>query len=142
MKKLQLPLTTVVVGTFALPIGLALFDSIDHIKSVTVSTVCLEGGHLRDPLGICSAEHGYETMVFLAGCKLFGVFTAKYSTESDARKGHRSVIRKLLHRTLPLAIDLLYYANWVEKTGSANAPQPGPSMSAEKSGNAKGPSAN
>jgi hypothetical protein len=82
----------------------------DYPTWAEISTVCLEGGHLEDPLGWCEPEHGYETMVFLDGCWFFSVFTQKYKTRKQAAMGHDSIIGRLLSGTLPLAIPLGYYS--------------------------------
>lgn len=99
-------------GAFALPMGLSLFKKHERVSGVCVSTVCLEDGHLEGPPGWCAPEHGYETMVFLDGCSLFSVFTAKYETREEAELGHRSVITRLLAGDLPLAIALPVYFAW------------------------------
>ena len=98
-------------GFFGLPIGLRFLqrEAGELPKWIEVSTVCLEGGHLEDPLGICEPEHGYETMVFLEDCSFFSVFTAHYETREQAEEGHRSAIEKLIDGELPLAIQLKYY---------------------------------
>lgn len=83
-----------------------------HAKKVVVSTVLLEGAHLRDQLSICSPEHGYETMVFLDGCTFFSLFTAKYKTRTEASRGHASTVRKLRSGKLPLAITIGCYFAW------------------------------
>lgn len=106
--------STTVKGAFALPLGIRFLghEVCDHPKSVDVSTVCLEGGQLEDPLGILAPEHGYETMVFLEGCSFFSLFTAKYETREQAADGHKEVVAKLLSRELPLSIPLPYYSVW------------------------------
>lgn len=102
---------TKVAGVFAIPLGIAFLNHErgDYPKWVEVSTVCLEGGHLEDPLHMCEPEHGYETMVFLEGCSFFSLFTAKYETRDEAADGHQSTVRRLLSGDLPLAIPLRYY---------------------------------
>lgn len=104
--------TTKVTGLFGLPMGIRFLqrEIMDSPKSVLVSTVCLDGGNLEDPLGICEPENGYETMVFLDGCTFFSLFTAKYANRDDAAGGHRSVVERLLAKELPLAIPLGYYS--------------------------------
>jgi hypothetical protein len=105
---------TIVSGCFGLPLGIKFFDrkGIPAPKSVTVSTVCLNGVHMQDPLHICSPETGYETMVFLEDCTFFSLFTVKYDTRRKAVQGHKSTVRKLLARKLPLAIHLEHYYAW------------------------------
>lgn len=98
-------------GFFMLPMGLNLYrrEAGSGSEFIEVSTVCLENGHLEDPLGICEPEHGYETMVFLDGCSFFSLYTAKYKTRRQALAGHRSAIKQLLAEKLPLAIELNHY---------------------------------
>lgn len=81
---------------------------------VEVSTVCLKGAHLRDPIGVLSPEYGYETMVFLDGCTFFSLYTAKYKTQQQAARGHNAVVRKLHSHTLPLAIQITYYRTFTD----------------------------
>lgn len=102
---------TIVEGVFGLPIGIKFLSREvgDHPRTVTVSTVCLDGGHLEDPLGICDAETGFETMVFLEGCTFFSLFTAKYRTRREAVLGHKAALKKLIAGTLPLAIPIGKY---------------------------------
>ena len=98
-----------VVGCFGLPIGAEFLEK-HQLQYVMVSTVCLEGMHLEDPLGICSEEHGYETMVFLEGSTLLSVFTEKYQTRGAAFRGHKSVVSRLMRGDLPLSIPINYTA--------------------------------
>ena len=102
---------TTVKGIFGLPIGIKFLSHEfgDYPKSVEVSTVCLEGAHLEDPLAICEPQHGYETMVFLEGCTFFSIFTAKYATHEEAANGHDAIVEKLTAGKLSLAIPLGYY---------------------------------
>lgn len=101
---------TEVRGCFGLPIGISFLQRgpMEFPKSVTVSTVCLAGAHLEDPLRICSPETGYESMVFLDGCTFFSVFSRSYKTRGKAVAGHRSIVRRLRSGKLPLAISLNY----------------------------------
>jgi len=114
---------TWVRGVFTVPIGIRLLshEPGHQAKRILVSTVCLEGGHLEDPLRICSPEHGYETMVFLDGCSLFSVFTRKYETRAKAKRGHREVVEKLLAKEIPLSIPLGWYSAWDEEPADAAA---------------------
>lgn len=105
---------TTVKGVFGLPIGIKFLNREvgDMPKSIEVSTVDLEGGHLEDPMGLCAPEHGFETMVFLDGCTFFSIFTATYATRRQARDGHKATVRKILNNKLPLAISIGYYRAW------------------------------
>ncbi len=109
---------TKVIGVFALPMGIRFLrrEIMDSPKSVLVSTVCLEEGHLEDPLGICEPVHGYETMVFLDGCTLFSLFTEKYLNREDAARGHRSIVERLMTKELPLAIPICSYNAWDQES--------------------------
>lgn len=90
-------------GFFLPPIGVTVcgVPSGEAIGMLDVSTVCLENGHLEDPLRICEPEHGYETAVFMDGCSLFTLFTAHYDNRRQAIAGHRSVVRKIIAGKTP-----------------------------------------
>jgi hypothetical protein len=105
---------TTIKGAFSLPIGVNFLqrESGALPKFVTISTVCLENGHLEDPLGICEPEHGYETMVFLEDCTFFALHTAKYKTRKAAKAGHETIVQKILSGELPLAIQIGHYHTW------------------------------
>lgn len=101
---------TTVCGTFGLPLGIQFLRHEQQLcSSVEISTVCLDGAYLSDPLGICDAETGYETMVFLEGCTFFSLFTQSYLDRDAASAGHADVLRRILAGTLPLAIPLTHY---------------------------------
>jgi hypothetical protein len=101
---------SIIRGTFFIPMGLRLFQREEHPRAIEVSTVCLEGGHLEAPIpGMLDAEHGYETMVFFAGCSFFGLFDQHYDTREEALRGHDAIVQKLLARELPLAIRIQHY---------------------------------
>lgn len=111
-------------GFFPIPMGLSLFrrELGDYPRVVKVSTVCLEGGHLEAPIrGMLDAEHGYETMVFFEGCSFFGVYQQHYEIRTEALRGHKAVVRKLLTGKLPLAIPLVHYVAHEEVHDKAKA---------------------
>lgn len=120
---------TTLEGFFPIPIGIRFLDREVGIsgwpKTVVVSTVQVDGGHLEDPLNICDPETGYETMTFLDGCSFFSVHTAKYETREAAAVGHIDIVRRLEAGTLPLSIpvgDNGYQAIVAEsKSGIASA---------------------
>lgn len=100
---------TEITGGFSFPIGIKFLDSIDHRRKVVVSTVCLDGGHLEDPLGWCSPETGFETMVFIDGCTFFSAYTAKYAARAEAKAGHRDIVKKIYSGELTLSIPMRYW---------------------------------
>lgn len=108
-----------VAGGFMLPPGLRLFDHPPHEPepAVLVSTVMLDGGHLEDPLGIVEPETGFETMVFIEGCRFFSLYTEHYKTRAAAKRGHSRVLERLRAKTLPLSISVPNY--WVQAEAEA-----------------------
>lgn len=105
--------TSTISGVFSYPLGITFMhrEGVDYPRTVVVSTVCLEGAHLEDPLQIVQAESGFETLVFLDGITFFSVFTATYATRDEAQAGHACVVERLLKGELPLAIALRYHAH-------------------------------
>ncbi|GAC1530502.1 MAG: hypothetical protein NVS2B16_37410 [Chloroflexota bacterium] len=99
---------TTLEGVFAFPIGVTFLNR-TSAKSVEISTVCLEGGHLEDPLGILEPEHGYETMVFPDGSRLLAVASRKYDTREKADEGHDEIVGQILEGKLPLAVPIQYF---------------------------------
>lgn len=102
---------TEVKGWFMLPMGVHIFQRPpdQHPEKVVVSTVCLDGGHLEDPLHWLEPEHGFETMVFLDGSSMLPVYVEHYETRAQAVRGHKSVLKRLRDKTLPLAFKLAHY---------------------------------
>lgn len=105
---------TTIEGVFAYPLGFSFFGKAgcgEYPRDVLVSTVQLDGGHLEDPLAICEAETGYETMVFLGGSAMSGsLHTARYRTRTAAAKGHAKIVTQIMTKTLPLTVSLHYCA--------------------------------
>lgn len=112
---------TEVAGFFGYPMGVTIFrrEPGDYPRKVSVSTVCLEGGHLEDPLGWCEPESGYETMVFLDGSSFLPVYQQKFDSREAAAIGHQEVIAKLLDGSLPLALKLNYTAFEITESSAA-----------------------
>lgn len=110
-------IVTLIKGYFKLPIGVCFLGKPDNGKRISIleiSTVCLDGAHLRDPFGICDAETGYETMVFMDGSTLFHVYKCNYESQKEAEDGHSHVVNGILAGTVPLAIPIYYFATEVK----------------------------
>lgn len=110
---------TTIAGVFSFPIGFSFFGrkAGDYPKTVLISTVCLDGAHLEDPLAISEAETGYETMVFLAGYATGGsIYTKHYKTLDEASAGHNHIVEEIQAGKLTLAIPIDYTA-WDAESG-------------------------
>jgi len=116
---------TTIKGVFGVPVGLRLFDrEPGHIvHAVEVSTVCLDGAHLEDPLHILDAEHGFETAVFFKGCSIFSIYEEHYETRTRAIRGHKRIVRQILSGKLKLSIQLRHYSAWEEIDGRIEEPK-------------------
>lgn len=103
--------TTKLAGMFPIPLGLRFLSREvgEWPKSVTVSTVNLEDGHLEDPTGSLDPEHGFETMVFLDGCSFFSVLTRSYKTRGEAEAGHAETVVQILAGEAKLSVQLPNY---------------------------------
>jgi hypothetical protein len=95
-------------GGFHLPIGVSFLDKY-QLSFAVVSTVCLDGAHLRDPLQICEPETGFETMVFLNGSTLMSVYTRRYATIQEAQRGHNETVSGLRDKSIMLSIPINYW---------------------------------
>jgi hypothetical protein len=109
---------TTIKGIFSYPMGFNFYGRKigDHPKNVLVSTVQLDGGHLEDALGICEAESGFETAVFLAGYTSTSIYSRHYHSKRAAKVGHDSVVESILSGKLTLAIPVQYSA-WDQLDG-------------------------